>query len=102
MNVKQRIVLFMGALVFVALSAYPPWHDKGSKASIAPYNYSRDVPEPVVAEEYDSSLGYMLIFRPPAFGAMIDLSRLGVEWLTIIVFTGSLIVVLSKRQNDAE
>jgi len=100
MNIKQRIVLLIGALIFVGLGLYAPWHDKGSKASESIYGSSNiDVPAPVVAAEYDYAVGYALIFRPPE-GATIDLSRLAVEWACLAVITGSLICVLRVTEKD--
>lgn len=110
MNVKQQILLLTAALVFVALGIYPPWHDAGS--SVAKVEITEkagyDDLSPVAAaaaaapEEYDYSLRYSLIFKPPRPASTIDLSRFAVEWLSLIVLTGSLIVVLSKRQSNAK
>lgn len=39
MNNKQRIILLIGALVFVALGLYPPWQSVGS--SVEPGCYCK-------------------------------------------------------------
>jgi len=110
MNMTQRIVLLIGALLFVALGLYPPWHHAGSsveKVEIterAGYDEKSPIAAAAAAapEEYDYSLRYSLIFKPPQSASRIDLSRLGVEWLCLIVLAGSLIVVLGKRRSNAE
>lgn len=106
MNLKQRIVLLISSLLFVALGVYPPWHSKGSSIpTFLPMQAKDGTVEKdpgIAAEEYDRSLGYSLIFRPPQRESQIDTSRLCVEWLSLIAFTGSLILILGKqpRQNE--
>ncbi len=111
MNIKQRIVLFIGALIFAALGFFPPWHSAGSSVreveirETAGYGEHESVAVAAAAapEAFNHSLGFSFIFRPPNAGSSaIDLSRLAVEWLSLIALTGSLIVVLSKRKSNTE
>jgi hypothetical protein len=123
MNNKQRIVLSVGALVFVALGLYVPWHNAGSIAQangnienlrvlwhnsqpephwdgkfwIATADWPLFEGSPVATATFDHSLRYAWIFRPPQPASRIDLSRLAVEWLSLIVLTGSLVIVLRKK-----
>jgi len=110
MNIKQRVVLMVGALLFVALRLYPPWQSDGSTiegVSILKTLNSGvergngDYPSPVAAAAFHLSHGYALIFLPPDPTHTIDMSRLAVEWLSLVTLTGSLIVVLHKPSASA-
>jgi hypothetical protein len=105
MNVKQRVVLLMGALLFVALGIFVPWHNKESIAEASRLNGVSEAPAPVATAEYDVALGYAMIFSPPGgrgeFG-QVDISRLAIEWLSLTVLTGSLIIAIGKRRSDTK
>lgn len=80
-NRKQKLLLIIGSLLFVALGLYPPWRDKGPS---------------------DYSLGYALIFQPPRPDSRIDLARLSVEWLCVVALIGSLAVALRQKRAPEE
>lgn len=89
MNTKQRGVLLIGALLFVALALFPPWHTIGTANVYSNYTLPN-------RSEY---LGYAFFTRPPEDGASIEFSRLAIEWLCLAVVTGTLIVLLKKRSE---
>lgn len=79
MNGRQRMVLWVGLLVIVAMGIYPPWTFR--------YGAIR--------------LGrrYALITEPPSYGsfpgplATLDANRLGVEWAAVVVISASLMYI---------
>jgi hypothetical protein len=107
MKIKQRIVLLIGAFVFVALGLYPPWQSIGSNvepagdlAMLGNERGNGDYPSPVAAAAYHHSLGYAPIFRPPELNSSIDATRLTIEWLSLVVLTGAFVLVLGDRETN--
>jgi hypothetical protein len=75
MNRNQRIVLIVGAVLFLVMLMVPPWH----------YSSGR-------------SYGYRLLFWPPARSIFIDSTRLVVQCTFVAAATfGSFLLLKSKR-----
>jgi hypothetical protein len=84
MNNKQKIILWLGIIVFVAAGFYPPWYVKAGAA-----------PE---------DLGYRVLFSPPIvslpnYTGRVDFDRLGMEWAIIAVITGTLLLVYASGKE---
>jgi hypothetical protein len=94
MGVKQKVVVWVGVLLIVAMGAYPPWVRTGIAV------------KDLRLQEYT----YAWIFRPPmpvnremdegltlATAVSIDIPRLLVQWATVAF--GALGVAWSLRQR---
>lgn len=86
LNSKQRRVLFLASVAFVAMGLRPPWtraYNREQIHSEEPIGYS-----PLWSPPYDEYMGRL------AYGFHIDGSRLAVQWLLLIVGAGAAIVLL--------
>jgi len=97
MHSKQKIVLFLGALVIVLLGLFPPWREKA------------DIPYKV---HFQKALGYQFIGSPPtstllsipefsyykdATTIQVDLSRLFIGWVIVGAITAALFFMLRSQ-----
>ena len=89
MNRRQKTILSLGVILFVAAALYPPWYSK-------------------VASHAPRDLGYRVLFSPPAVApgseytgyiGRVDFDRLGVEWAIIAVITGTLLLVYASGKE---
>ncbi len=87
MNSRQRMVLWVGLLVIVAMGIYPPWI----------FRYG------------DIRLGrrYALITEPPSYGdfpgplATLDANQLGIEWGAVVVISASLMYIWRDHKKPS-
>ncbi|MBN1972546.1 MAG: hypothetical protein JW787_02835 [Sedimentisphaerales bacterium] len=80
MNKKQKVILFIGIIIFVIMGIYPPWVLNRSSGIEAGY--------------------WAFINDPPRTAKFIDLYRLGVQWFMVAVVIGSLLVILKDKKKD--
>ena len=90
MNRKQKVVFWLGIIVFALMGIFPPW-----RYTFAALDRGGGMSKPA---------GYGFIFDPPTplqdfppFGIVLDGSRLMVQWLMVAAFTTALIVTLRKK-----
>jgi hypothetical protein len=74
MNNIQKAIIIVALMSFVLMGLFPPWHG------------------PRVNQ-------YGLIFSPPSTSAVIDISRLVVQWLLLIFTAMTIFVILRKRDR---
>lgn len=93
LNMAQRIVLFVGALMIAGLCLFPPWNEESvilgqpqSRVTRPAGYHSLIVPPrlPRVVDDYASSL-------------RVDSTRLVIQCFVIVVLTGGLMVLLRRR-----
>jgi hypothetical protein len=80
MNLKQKVILFFGIIVFVAMGIYPPWVLGFGSRTVAG--------------------SYTFIINPPDNAKFIDLYRLCVQWCMVAVSTGCFIIILKDKKKD--
>jgi len=115
MNRKQKVVLWIGILTILFMSAYPPWVEKEIKMTPT-YSYTITRPghygfifnpplqadlsaKPPSVQEYEYE-GFVLEQPPDGnLSWRIDLCRLGVQWVTVLVVTVGLIVIFVKKKK---
>jgi hypothetical protein len=86
MNKKQKIVLMIGIIVFLLIGIFPPWVLISS-----PENSAR----------LEGAIGYSFIIFSPNHGwCRIDISRLMVEWITMVVVMGGLILLFNDKLKE--
>ncbi len=87
MNKKQKSCLWIGILAIVLMGIFPPWQ------------YIKPVPSNRLV--LDSDAGYAPIFKPPphgsAFGTIIDIRRLAVQWIIVVIFFGGFVVTFKSK-----
>jgi len=89
MNRNQKIVLYIGLLLILAMSAYPPWLSIETKTT-TPF-YSDTITRP-------GSYGFIL--APPLQAVVIDLRRLGVQLVAVSIITVGLTVSLMDKKKN--
>jgi hypothetical protein len=80
-NRRQRGCLWVGFLLLVGVTLFPPWT----------YSYRSRSPDS------SSVSSYGFLFRPPAGGARVDLNRLFVEWVLIVLVASGFFLSQAKR-----
>jgi len=88
LNPLQIKILIMSTVIFIVMGLFPPWtytHD----------NRSMHIEKPA---------GYGFIMEPPEpeesnyrYGIKVDTSRLAIQWLMLIVLSGSALILTKKR-----
>jgi hypothetical protein len=96
MNLPQRIVLIFAFLVILAMALFPPWKRI--------YNYPAEYGD-YMNPHMEQSAGYHLILRDQSSGnayaiLRIDTTRLGVQFVAVLVLTGLLSVILRSAQKE--
>lgn len=80
MNKKQKICLWIGIAVFVAMGLFPPWMVTGGAQGCLP-------------------MGYSFILNPPAKLCRIDASHLCIQWAMVAVVTSGLIFTFGDKKD---
>lgn len=83
---SQRQILIVGIVLFVLIGLFPPW--------------VRTLSRPGAPKAY-MSVHHKFILAPPGYdssynGVQVDVTRLVVEWLTIVVITGAWVMLSAK------
>ncbi len=87
MSQKQKIVLWTGIIVIVAMGIFPPWL----------YTQARYV-------EVQTNAGHHFLLNPPlpqdrvGYGIRLDTSRLFVQWVIVAVVTVGLIISFQDKK----
>lgn len=88
MNNKQRIVIAIGVVIILIMGLFPPW--------VATLDRNH--------REYPGDYG--LIFSPPdvtdvesGYGVHLDISRLIVQWVTVILVVAGIVLILRDKRN---
>jgi len=86
MNRIQKLILIYGLILFVLFSAFPPWIYTLYITGTRDYSGIRS----------EKSAGYHFILSPPApekdapaFGVKLDVSRLGLELISVAAITAA-------------
>jgi hypothetical protein len=86
---QAKAALWVGIVLIVAMSLYPPWlmftTSASSGATISGYTavYTK---------------GYAPLFTPPeGYGMVVDLSRLVVQWVVVAAITLGLVLTLNQK-----
>jgi hypothetical protein len=96
MNLPQRIVLIFAFLVILAMTLFPPWKRI--------YNYPAEYGD-YMNPHMEQSAGYHLIIRDQSSGSAyailhIDTTRLGVQFIGVLISTCLLFVILRSSQKE--
>ena len=99
MNLAQRIVLIISFLAVLGMALFPPW----KRIYNYPAEYIKDI-SPYMNPHNEQSAGYHLILRDQSPGnpyaiLRIDTTRLGVQFIAVLVLTGLLFVILRPTQK---
>jgi len=97
MNRKQKIILWVGIGLIVAMGLFPPW--------IIPV---RSTPFGTIRRD----LGYSPIWEPAtakrvidqktySYHGSIDFQRLCVQWVIVAVLTGGLVAICASRKKNS-
>ena len=88
MNTAQKVVGWVGLVVFVWMSLYPPYvHQRGEplKEIFAGYHFIGSSPPP-----FQSG-------RQPYF--VVDMRRISVQWVALLVLVGGSIYLLKSEED---
>lgn len=75
---QQTLVLSVGMALIVVMGLFPPWMERGYR------------------DGYHAG-DYAPIFDPPR-EARLDVARLGVQWVTVATFVGSLVLIFRRHR----
>jgi hypothetical protein len=79
MNWKQKTCLWIGVAVIVLMGLFPPWES-----------------------HYGSLVAYSFTMYPPCGRCFVDTSSLCLQWFTVTVVTGGLIVTLADKKPKGQ
>jgi hypothetical protein len=106
MNRKQKISLWAGIIVFVAMGLFPPWYH--TQDTWSDYRYSF-LWHPPMSRYYERAILQRLYFDPetgrpnqsfrPDLCYQLDLHRLYVQWAMVVVATGGLMLTFHGRKE---
>jgi hypothetical protein len=108
MTKAQRIVALTGTLLILASGLYPPWRTTYSEASGGSPRARFATERYYTYEVRFSRVQYAIVFRAPGadetldatfVSAEPDLPRLILEWVTIVLITGGLCIVLTPSRK---
>ncbi|MBA7650477.1 hypothetical protein ES703_58283 [subsurface metagenome] len=92
MNIKQKIVLWIGIAIIVIMGLFPPW--------IMPITRRYGMGNTVKYRKY---YGYDFIWAQPESSLVsIDFHRLGLQWAIVGVITGGLIYSFKDKKPKDE
>lgn len=113
MNKNQKIALWVGIAVFVAVGLYPPWvkvvesgphkgkYDLGYGLIFDPPPYIKSVStEQSDKFDFSSVEDYMREKEKDITPVQIDLTRLLIQWVVVAVITLGLILTLGTNKNN--
>lgn len=81
----RKLIFGCGAIAFVLCGLFPPWLS-------------------VSYEGHAHAMGFSFILTPPSTWTRLDFSRLTVEWLCVVVATGTLLLLTTnsgKKVNES-
>lgn len=97
MNAKQKIILWLGIAVIVAMGLCPPWvrpvHSPSFGAVRQDLGYS-PIWQPAIQKRVLREETYSL-------HGSIDFQRLGVQWAVVAVITGGLVAIFAGKKKDS-
>jgi hypothetical protein len=89
MTTQAKTALWVGIVIIVAMSLFPPW-------VVFQTSSSRGVVYSGYTVVY--SKGYAPLFMPPeSYNSFVDLSRLVVQWVIVAAITLGLVVTLNQK-----
>jgi len=101
MNRKQKIVLWIGIGLFVAMGVFPPWlkivHLEGTHLQRFS-GYAFVLSPPTSEGAIDNTTTERLLSKLPYF--VIDFSCLCLQWAMVVVVTGGLLITFKNRKDD--
>jgi hypothetical protein len=93
MNLRQRIVAFVGLLVIAGMLLYPPWIMPGWRDDT--YRFIFSPPQEIAPRYADIHVvGDYNVFRH----GELDTQRLGVQCVIVAIITGAMILLLGTRK----
>jgi len=79
MNKKQKIALWLGIIIIVAMGTFPPWV--------------------ISIQGAIQQRGYDFILIPPEEYCHINTSRLYVQWIMVVLITGGLLITIKSPRR---
>ena len=102
---RQRIVVLIASILIGATGLYPPWRGiekTGTYQTVTEYSWITSPPQLPWFLEQSNTLSNLMdpelakYLDPAKWAWQIDILRLGVQWLTVVLVGGGLILIFNK------
>ncbi len=99
MNIRQRVALLVGVVLFCSLGLYAPWEQRVNNLSVRRLGYHWVFSGPRECDAFDRAAGVPNCQVP---GAQVDVQRLIIQWVSVGVVFAGLVLVLGRTASYSE